>query len=242
MAKAPNYQDGVAYWSSQPTTVDGMLGGYGTGRVPRLDVQHSTLFLRQLVSSKLLNARLQSDTTSRLGSEEEDDRVVRTVDCGAGIGRVTRDLLLQFSDIVDLVEPCVPFTQVITTGDDLASARRDGKIGDVVTAGLQDFVPPQRYYTIIWCQWCLGQLTDVDLVAFLDRCRTSLVTPGGLVFVKENIAQGDTNIFDEQDSSWTRTEDAFLTIFKSAGLTVVKSSVQHGFPKELFKVKLWALK
>lgn len=165
---------------------------------------------------------------------------MRTVDCGAGIGRVTRDVLLSFSTIVDLVEPCEPFTQVIRHGPDLSAAREEGKIGSVLTIGIQDFHPREEWYGIIWNQWCLGQLSDADLIAYLKRCKCALATKG-LVFVKENVAQGE-DIFDEQDSSWTRSEASFLKIFKEAGLTVVKSSVQHGFPKELFQVKLWALR
>lgn len=240
MAKAPNYKDAVDYWSSQAATVDGMLGGYGTGRVPRLDIQHSTLFLRQLISAGHLPAAALDVEARGKDSTEEG---IRTVDCGAGIGRVTRDLLLHYSTTVDLVEPCPPFTDVILTGEDLRPAREAGRIGEVLTIGLQDFHPPADAYDIIWNQWCLGQLDTPDLVAYLARCKRALRRGGrqSLIFVKENIATAE-DVFDEQDSSWTRSEASFLEIFKAAGLVVVKAGLQHGFPKELFRVKLWALR
>lgn len=210
-----DYKAGVEYWITQPATVDGMLGGYGNGRVPRLDIQHSRQCLRQLIDAGTLPAQSP-----------------RTVDCGAGIGRVTRDLLSDFSSIVDIVEPCAAFTATIKGLD---------KVGDIMTIGLQDFEPAAETYTIIWNQWCLGQLTSEDLTAYLRRCKSAL-TSDGLIFVKENLSSSGTDIFDSQDSSWTRTESSFLKIFKAAGLSVVKSSLQHGFPRELFKVKLWALR
>lgn len=226
-AKSPDYNQAVAYWSSQPTTVDGMLGGYGTGRVPRLDITHSQLFLNQLISA----GHLPSATANI------------TVDCGAGIGRVTANLLLQVSEIVDLVEPCIPFTEEIKHGELLKDARTKTKqIGQVYEVGLQDWQPALQYYNIIWNQWCLGQLSNTDLVAYLKRCKAAIKRPGGLVFVKENIASGSEDVFDDQDSSWTRSEESFMAVFKQSGLTVVKSSAQHGFPKELYKVKLWAMR
>lgn len=39
-----------------------------------------------------------------------------------------------------------------------------------------------------------------------------------------------------------RTDAKFQTIFKTAGLKLVKQEVQKGFPKELFPVKAYALK
>ncbi|CCG83792.1 protein of unknown function [Taphrina deformans PYCC 5710] len=254
--KVPDYEAAVTYWSSQPTTVDGMLGGYGRGRVPRLDIQHSTLFVRQLVSAGQLRiasatapdrprkrSRRDSFSSSSEGAkgDEDDGGLVRTVDCGAGIGRVTQDLLLGISDVVDLVEPCAPFTAEIRSCAGLQAARLAGQVGDVLTIGVQDFTPLPDRYTIVWNQWCLGQLSDPDLVAFLGRCKVALKADKALIFVKENIAQGE-DVFDEQDSSWTRSEASFLRIFREAGLKCVKSSLQHGFPKELYQVKLWALR
>lgn len=205
-----DYHAAVEYWSSQPSTVDGMLGGYGapTSRVPRLDIAHSARFLKEL-----------------------DVPLGRALDCGAGIGRVTNDLLQYHATCVDLVEPCSTFTAQIE--------RRNEKVGEVYLCGLQDFIFGQKY-TIIWNQWCLGQLTDIDLVLYLQRCKKAL-PENGYIFVKENISSIE-NLFDDQDKSWTRTERSFQRIFKDAGLVIVKSSLQHGFPKELFKVKLWALK
>lgn len=40
----------------------------------------------------------------------------------------------------------------------------------------------------------------------------------------------------------TRTDEKFQAIFKDAGLRLVKAETQRGFPKELFPVRIYALK
>ena len=38
-----------------------------------------------------------------------------------------------------------------------------------------------------------------------------------------------------------RTEEKFKDIFKEAGLRIVRTELQKGFPKELYAVRIWAL-
>lgn len=58
-------------------------------------------------------------------------------------------------------------------------------------------------YDLIWNQWCLGHLTDAQLVKFLKKCCSAL-KPGGWIVVKENLSTSDEDVFDETDSSVTR--------------------------------------
>jgi protein N-terminal methyltransferase len=66
-------------------------------------------------------------------------------------------------------------------------------------------------FDIIWCQWCLGHLSDEDLVAFFIRCRTALKQHRrSMIVVKENLCQDlpgpkPLTVFDDQDSSLTRS-------------------------------------
>lgn len=67
-------------------------------------------------------------------------------------------------------------------------------------------------FDVIWCQWCLGHLSDPDLVAFFRRSRAALREKErgkSLIVVKENLCQDlddgtACTLFDEQDSSLTR--------------------------------------
>lgn len=44
------------------------------------------------------------------------------------------------------------------------------------------------------------------------------------------------------DIRTNRTDKKFQDIFKMAGLKLVKAETQRGFPKELFPVRIYALK
>jgi protein N-terminal methyltransferase len=67
-------------------------------------------------------------------------------------------------------------------------------------------------FDVIWCQWCLGHLSDVDLVGFFLRSHTALRDKEkgkSLIVVKENVCRDfddgtPRTVFDDQDSSLTR--------------------------------------
>ena len=91
-------------------------------------------------------------------------------------------------------------------------------------------------HDLIWCQWVLGHLTGGEMYApskhwcpswqkvciltslqtillpFSYRCVNGLSSRGGLIVVKENVADRGA-VFDEQDSSVTRWDRAFLLTF-----------------------------
>lgn len=66
------------------------------------------------------------------------------------IGRITKDLLTRFCSTVDIIEPVEKFTSAITAGDDFASLREAGKIGDVYNVGLEHWTPKDGGYALIW--------------------------------------------------------------------------------------------
>lgn len=66
-------------------------------------------------------------------------------------------------------------------------------------------------FDVIWCQWCLGHLSNEDLIKFFKRCKTALRDKeknNSVIVVKENCCSdvdGQAAItFDEEDSSLTR--------------------------------------
>lgn len=141
-----NYEKSLQYWADIPPTVDGVLGGFGF--ISNVDIEGSELFLKSLLTSEsppLTNAAL---------------------DCGAGIGRITKLLLLPHFHTVDVVEPDDKFINSIR---EFVGEHKD-RLGTLHKVGLQEF-KPTRKYDVIWNQWVLGYLTDEDLVAYLVRCR-----------------------------------------------------------------------
>ncbi len=213
--------DAIEYWNSISPSVNGMLGGHP--QVSRIDLRGSANFL----------AKLQR----QCGIASEHRNMSRGVDCGAGIGRVTAGFLSKVCEVVDVVEPIQKFAEV---AKETKMAGR-GRVGDIFVKGLEDW-DPNGQYDLIWNQWCLGHLTDKQLVAYLARCKKAVVN-GGWIVVKENMStdRNGEDMFDEVDSSVTRTDGKFRKLFEEAGLKIIKTELQTGFPKGLFPVRFYAL-
>lgn len=221
-----NYDDAISYWLSVPASVNGVLGGFGEQTpVPKADIIGSGTFLRKL------KTRMEcSPGTEKL-----------TIDMGAGIGRITRDLLWKVSDRCDLLEPVKPF--VAQMENELAGVAQKGKLGDIYPIGMQEWqCDPNKLgkYWLVWCQWCVGQLPDDELVKLWARCKEALM-PNGTLIVKENIAPVE-DVFDPTDLSVTRTDAKFRQLFELAGYKLIASELQKGMPKELYPVRMYCLK
>ncbi|KAG8533169.1 uncharacterized protein KY384_001952 [Bacidia gigantensis] len=218
----------IAYWSSHPPTVNSMLGGYP--QISRTDLRGSAAFW-----AKLLRQHPPSAPSPMI-----------SVDCGAGIGRVTAGFLSDISSIVDVVEPVESFAK--ETGKQKLEGQ--GTIGEVFVKGIEDWTPEMGKYDLIWNQWCTLYLTDKHLVDYLKRCRDAIKRPDGWIIVKENTTKDirdghdGKDVYDEDDSSVTRTNEKLLDIFRDAGLTIVANEIQKGFPKGLglYPVRMYALR
>ncbi|XP_018785926.1 PREDICTED: alpha N-terminal protein methyltransferase 1 [Bactrocera latifrons] len=202
------------YWSEVPATVNGMLGGLGY--LNRIDIQGSSSFLRDLKDVGKNNA----------------------LDCGAGIGRITKNLLMSRFNTTDIVEQDASFTEkareYCTEGNE-----HNGRLGEIYNMGLQEFTPAANKYDVIWCQWVLGHLTESDLFNFFRRMRVGLTNKGYLI-IKENVTSSNIVEEDKQDSSVTRPLKIYETAIKSAGFRIVKTWRQQSFPKGLYPVYMLA--
>ena len=214
--------DSLKYWNSINATVDGMLGGYP--QISRIDLQGSANFF----------TKLRKEHPVKPGHEI----LHRAIDCGAGIGRITAGLLSNICEVIDILEPIEKFAQEARKME----VKGKGVVGDTYVASLENWVPEHRY-DLIWNQWCLGHLNDKQLVSYLIRCKDAITIEGWIV-IKENMST-DTfgkDIFDEIDSSVTRTHEKFLQLFKEADIRLVKTEIQKGFPKSLYPVRFYALR
>ncbi|KAI0126296.1 alpha-N-methyltransferase NTM1 [Xylariales sp. AK1849] len=218
--------EGLKYWNGAECDVNGMLGGIptleGFSTMSRVDLQSSRNFLAKL----------------GIGSKPGQRTVHATLEGGAGIGRVTEGLLLKVSEVVDVVEPVAKFT---------ASLQGKDGVRDVFNIGLEDWIPnADDQYDLFWTQWCVGHLTDEQLVQYLERCKKVLNPDGGVIVIKENLSNVDRDMFDTTDSSVTRQDSKFRALFKQAGLRIVKTELQRGLPKskldELLPIRVYALK
>lgn len=217
--KSPDfYENAQKYWSKIAPTVDGMLGGLSV--LAPTDIQSSSQFLSEIFKMKPAPNKN------------------RALDCGAGIGRVTKHLLSKFFTKVDLVEQDTNFVHkaneyLCVNGVQLPC------LGALFNTGLQDFTPEQGKYDIIWSQWVLGHLTDADLLAFFQRCIGGLA-PNGCIIIKENVAANDDFCIDAVDSSVTRSLKVTKSLLEAAGLRVFKLAKQTDFIQGLFPVYIIA--
>ncbi|KAL2197671.1 alpha-N-methyltransferase NTM1 [Corynascus similis CBS 632.67] len=212
--------DGRRYWEGVDATVNGMLGGIP--HVSRVELRGSRNFLAKL----------------GIGSKPGQRIAASALEGGAGIGRVTEGLLLNgIAQQVDVIEPIAKFTNQL-----------QGKPGvrDIFNMGLEDWRPTEGVqYDLIWVQWCVGHLTDDQLVQFLVRCKTTLNSDEGVIVVKENNSTIGRDEFDDVDSSVTRDDGTFRRIFTEAGLRLVQTELQKGLNvsgASLLPVRMYALK
>lgn len=216
MAEIEFYKNGAKYWAKVPASVNGVLGGFG--HISDIDIDGSRTFLNHLLS-------LEDPLSTNIA-----------LDCGAGIGRVCKELLLDYFDRIDLVEQDENFINAAK----VLIGEHNTKIGTFYKIGLQNFIPEKKY-DLIWCQWVLGYLTDYDLIDFLRRC-SKFLHPNGLIIVKDNITSSNELEYDEEDSSVARSYELMLNIFTEANLKIVEADIQSGFPDEIYTVYTFALK
>jgi len=173
----------------------------------------------------------------KLTKEENDGQSTHACECGAGIGRVSKGLLLPIGITqCDLVEPSPRLLKAAPEYlDDEYSARCR-----YFCQGLQEFEPKENYYDIIWIQWVVIYLTDEDFIDFLKRCAKG-VTKNGVIVIKDNTCEDEAFIVDRSDSSVTRSHSYLLAIIELAGLRVVYQTVQEDFPNSIFPVPIIAL-
>nr|CAD7445249.1 unnamed protein product [Timema bartmani] len=204
-----SYDLAAKYWSSIPATVDGMLGGLGY--ISNTDIQGSLKFLRELFKMRDPPGRRQA------------------LDCGAGIGRVSKNLLIQNFEKVDLVEQNLVFLE--HAKNYIGPCH---KVGEFYNFGLQDFIPETAKYDVIWSQWVLGHLTDEHFIQ-------NGLKPSGVIVVKENLSSEDVEI-DPVDSSVTRPHALLRHLFQQAGLNCFKEVKQSSLPSGLYEVRMFALR
>lgn len=227
------YKKSEAYWSHQEATVRGMLGGFEF--VHDADIRGSRAFLDSLANRDGLSVATG-----------------KALDVGAGIGRVTRDLLLPRYNVVDMLEQNEAYLAESFHYIAMTSDRHPGKgvVHRRIPCGMHQFAPDepvtgQSYrnrYNLIWVQWCIIYLTDDDLVKFIHVCFDCLVD-GGVLCVKDNIAPRGPNgfVLDKSDSSVMRSDRYMKNLFARAGARVLTEQLQPHFPQNTYPVKTWAL-
>ena len=93
-------------------------------------------------------------------------------------------------------------------------------------------------------------MTDEDLAAFLARCRASLAQPRGVLIIKDNVVEADTDevledgafLVDREDNSVIRTRPYLERLLERCGFEVLQRSQAVLDCDELHPVFMYALR
>lgn len=233
---------GARYWESQPADMVGMTGdpeNVKGGGVSRPDIEFSR---------KALQDALKAARKVRKGGK----KVFKTaLELGAGIGRVTKGVLMDFCGHIHLVD----FKKFLQEAK--KSLPRAGCRFTFHHSSMQKFQIKVNTFDLIWCQWLLMYLTDADAVGLLKRASAGLADDG-LFIVKENVPEAKRTQFeDAEDRTWTRkagkgkeggpvcltrTQKHFEHLFKRANLQICGSRLQPGDHRVPFETMMfWVL-
>ena len=205
------YGKSLAYWEKVPATIGGVLGGMD--HVHDADIRESKAFIEAVPGG--------------VGR-------IRALDCGAGIGRISKHLLTPMFDRTDLLEPMAHM---------LEQAQKElpeDRVGELILDSMEKAVLPHQYDVIV-IQWVAIYLTDEHFAAFLAKCKAAL-RPNGFIFFKENTNTRMNFLVDKDDSSLTRSDVHYKQIFAAAGVELVVQTQQKEWPDDLFPVIMYALR
>ncbi|XP_030063129.1 N-terminal Xaa-Pro-Lys N-methyltransferase 2 [Microcaecilia unicolor] len=206
-ARAKNFYQDV------PATEEGMMGNFL--ELSDIDLESSKEFLRRLVGGP---GKARTDFA---------------LDCGSGIGRVSKNVLLPVFSNIELVDMMEPFLEEAQSYLEEEADR----VERLYCYRLQDFSPAIGKYDVIWIQWVAGYLTDKNLLEFLIRCKFGL-RDNGIIVLKDNVAR-EGCMLDILDSSVTRDLHILHSIIEKSGLRILCEEKQEGFPE--FCVPVWMI-
>jgi protein N-terminal methyltransferase len=198
------------YWREASPTIDGVLGGLG--HVHEIDIRESMTFLNAL----------------RLIGRD------RALDCGAGIGRISKHLLCPLFRTIDVMEPAQHLLERAKV------ELRTCRVGEFLNESMERASFPHRY-DVIALQWVAAYVSDPDLIRFLSRAKGALNT-NGIIFLKDNVAAGMGLVVHDEDGSQTRSTKRYEELFAQAGLKCAKQRFQRQWPSDLFQAKMYALR
>ncbi|XP_028666418.1 N-terminal Xaa-Pro-Lys N-methyltransferase 2 [Erpetoichthys calabaricus] len=205
------------FYKDVSASEEGMMGDFI--ELSEIDIEGSREFLKKFVGG-----------TGKTGTE-------CALDCGCGIGRVTKNVLLPIFETVEMADMMEEY--LIHAHENYLGNDAD-KIETYYCYSLQDLTPPVKKYDVIWIQWVACHLTDRDLLEFLIKCKASLKL-NGVIIIKDNMARKGCRL-DPDDSSLIRHIDILKNIIYRSDLKIISIEKQKGFPEQMVPVWMIALK
>jgi hypothetical protein len=221
------YQSNASWW---------MAGGYGGATDDEemigdeggaADAEEGLAFLDKLLD---VNSRAHAVPSTHTPLMQRK----LAVDVGAGLGRVTRGILLKRYDEIQLIEGNPAYCKLCK----LKIGKKKATRCVFTQCYLQDITPEilgGRPVDLIWIQWTLQYLTDLDVVKCLKTLALGMRPFVGVIIVKENRPYGtaredrfqmDTPGGPHERYDITRSDAHHRLLFQMAGLNVI--SMERG--------------
>lgn len=151
--------DNLQLANQSPFTTN-RLGGFAT--LSDVDLRSSHSFLAQFFIPKKDLSKLPDAKASEIRANQ-----LRALDCGAGIGRITKNVLLKFFNKVDLLDSCENFLK--EARNYIGAEEYDERIATICSP-LQKFKPTEGVqYDLIWIQWVIGECVITDRIICFDQ-------------------------------------------------------------------------
>lgn len=148
------------------------------------------------------------------------------IEFAAGIGRVTKRVFTNFFNTIDAVEPAEPLASKI---EELKNSKESkGKINKVYHKGGAEF-EFEKKYDMIFGQWFLENMNDLDVLKFVLKAKKHL-NPKGRLFFKENASSFDESK-DTAIGQKIRQRKALSFLFELCGLRIVMLKVSDNYPE-----------
>ena len=161
-------------------------------------------------------------------------------DIGAGIGRVSKNVLSKFFQYIDVQDQNDTFLQ--QARKQLISLSHHCQFRTAYCTPLQLFEPPPAVYDIIWIQWVIAYLKAQDIVVTLNRIRRGLKPAIGRVVIKENIASTSSPAeIDPDDHYVFRSITDWIKLINQSDFRVVSYRKDTRMPTGVMPVAFFFL-
>lgn len=208
-----------SHWEKCEGTDKGMLGG--NIELNNIDIKESKKLIEDLIEKKFLNKN-------------------SLLELGAGIGRVTKNLLKDYFEEIYILEQDKSFCEKAKS-----ELKDFSNIKGIINSSMQNTFNnseiKDKKFSCIWIQWCIENIDDNDLVYLLSHCKLHLEDKG-VVIIKENVVE-DTDKVDINDIDYSRVRNdiLFKNLFKKSSLKIFKHMRHPNWPKEFMDVSIYVL-
>jgi len=152
------------------------------------------------------------------------------IEFAAGMGRLTKNVLFKHFNLIDVEEPSLPLLNEIKKLKNSKISR--GKINKLYSTTAEKF-EFERNYDLIFLQWLLENLNDLDVIKFLLKAKKHL-NPKGRIFLKDNLAN-QQNIKITNLGQRLRQRKALLFLFELCGYRIALFKLSDNYPADYYQ-------